>query len=384
MDGLHLSSKLPQTGLSIFTRMSALAQQHGAINLSQGFPDFKPDAALSRLVSKHMRAGKHQYAPMSGIAPLREQVAHLVKEKYGAEYDPTEEVTITSGATEAIFCAITAVVGEGDEVLVVEPAYDCYVPAITLSGGQPVYTSMNYPDYRINWEEVKKLINQRTKAIILNTPHNPSGAILNKQDVEELERILSGTSIYIISDEVWEHIVFEGNTHHSMARYPELAKRSFIISSFGKALHVTGWKVGYCVAPAEMMAEFRKVHQYVTFCTASPLQYAIADYLEEHLDKVLGLPEFYQHKRDLFLSLIEGSGFKPVPALGTYFQLLSYEGISDESDMDFARRLTIEHGVASIPVSAFYRGDTGEKVLRFCFAKEEKTLKEAAKKLAAI
>jgi methionine aminotransferase len=358
--------------------MSALAQEHEAINLSQGFPDFNCDAELIRRVNHYMRKGFNQYAPMPGTMPLREQIAELVRNTYGATYDPVNEITITSGATEALFCAITALIGEGDEVLIVEPAYDSYIPAITLSGGVPVSISMTFPDYRIDWEHVKKLINGRTKAIILNSPHNPTGAVLTEDDLQQLDKILSSNNIFVISDEVYEHMIFDGLRHESVARYPALAERAFVISSFGKTLHATGWKIGYCLAPEALTKEFRKIHQYVTFSTTAPFQHAIADYMRDYPEKITELSAFYQQKRDYFLEQMKGSRFVPIKSSGTYFQLMRYEGITDEGDEEFARRLTMEHGVAAIPVSVFYRFKTDNKVLRFCFAKEEKTLKAAA------
>jgi methionine aminotransferase len=358
--------------------MSALAREHEAINLSQGFPDFNCDTELIRRVNHYMRKSFNQYAPMPGAIELREQISALVETTYGAKYDPIDEVTITSGATEALFCAITALIGEGDEVLIVEPAYDSYIPAITLSGGIPVSISMTFPDYRIDWEYVKKLINGRTKAIILNSPHNPTGAVLTQDDLEQLDKILSSNNIFVISDEVYEHMIFDGLRHESVARYPALAERAFVISSFGKTLHTTGWKIGYCLAPKALTKEFRKVHQYVTFSTSSVFQYAIADYMWDFPEKITGLSDFYQQKRDYFLEQMEGSRFVPIKSSGTYFQLMRYEGVTDESDLEFAKRLTMEHGVASIPVSVFYRFKTDNKVLRFCFAKSERTLKKAA------
>lgn len=373
-----ITSKLPQVGTTIFTVMSALAREHEAINLSQGFPDFNCDTELIRRVNHYMRKSFNQYAPMPGAIELREQISALVETTYGAKYDPIDEVTITSGATEALFCAITALIGEGDEVLIVEPAYDSYIPAITLSGGIPVSISMTFPDYRIDWEYVKKLINGRTKAIILNSPHNPTGAVLTQDDLEQLDKILSSNNIFVISDEVYEHMIFDGLRHESVARYPALAERAFVISSFGKTLHTTGWKIGYCLAPKALTKEFRKVHQYVTFSTSSVFQYAIADYMWDFPEKITGLSDFYQQKRDYFLEQMEGSRFVPIKSSGTYFQLMRYEGVTDESDLEFAKRLTMEHGVASIPVSVFYRFKTDNKVLRFCFAKSERTLKKAA------
>jgi methionine aminotransferase len=360
--------------------MSALAREHKAINLSQGFPDFQADPRLINLVARYMRKGMNQYAPMQGVLALRERVAEMVQSTYGAVYDPETEITITSGATEALFCAITALVNEGDEVIIIEPAYDSYVPAIELSGGMPVSVSLRHPDYAINWEDVKKLIKSGTRAIILNTPHNPTGSILKESDLKELEKIISSSNIVVISDEVYEHIIFDGNSHQSVARFPKLAERSIIISSFGKTLHMTGWKVGYCLAPAALTKEFRKVHQYVNFSTSTPFQHAIADYLEDP-EPIFGLSAFYQEKRDLFLKYMEGTRFTPIPSRGTFFQLMGYENISDQKDVDFARRLTIDHKVASIPVSVFYRTLEDHKVLRFCFAKSAETLEKAAEKL---
>lgn len=378
---ISLSSKLPEVGTTIFTVMSRLAQEHDAINLSQGFPNFGCDDRLLELAAKHMRAGHNQYAPMAGLPLLRERISAMTETFYGAKYDPETEVTITSGATEALFCAITAIVREGDEVIVIEPAYDSYIPAIKLCGGEPVCISLEYPDYSINWDNVTRLINQRTRAIIINSPHNPTGATLKSQDLQKLEKILANNSdMLVISDEVYEHIIFDSRRHESVARYPNLASRSFIISSFGKTFHVTGWKVGYCLAPAALMAEFRKVHQFVTFSTATPLQAAIADYLGD-LAPVRELGAFYQEKRDYFQKLMAGSAFKPLNCAGTYFQLMSYADISNEPDTELAIRLTKDHKVASIPVSVFYRFPQQHNVLRFCFAKDNETLERAAEKL---
>ncbi len=384
MNPLSLTSKLPQVGTTIFTVMSSLAREHQAINLSQGFPDIPCDDDLTRRVNFYMQKGLNQYAPMQGAMPLREQISSLVNELYGANYDPTDEITVTSGATEALFCAITALIHEGDEVLIIEPAYDAYIPIIELSGGVPVSISLDFPDYKIDWEHVKKLINGRTRAIMLNSPHNPTGSVLSADDLQQLQKIIHSNNIFIISDEVWEHTVYDGELHQSVARYPELASRSLVISSFGKALNATGWKVGYCLAPAALTKEFRKVHQFVTFSTATPLQHGIADYLQYHRERVTGLPAFYQQKRDRFLELMQGSRFQPIKSHGTYFQLMDYSAISDEGDVEFAKRLTRDHGVASIPVSVFYRFNTDNKVLRFCFAKEEETLAKAAEILKGI
>ncbi|RMG17587.1 MAG: aminotransferase class I/II-fold pyridoxal phosphate-dependent enzyme [Bacteroidetes bacterium] len=384
MQTYPLSSKLPHVGTTIFTVMSALAQEHQAINLSQGFPDFSCDKKLISLVNHYMKKGHNQYAPMAGAPVLRQRISTLVKELYGADYDPETEITITSGATEALFCAVTALVKEGDEVIVIEPAYDSYIPAIELSGGVPVCIPLEYPSYRLDWDKLKRLINQRTRVIMINTPHNPTGAVLSEQDMVELERLVHTNNIFVISDEVYEHIVFDGLQHASIARFPDLAVKSIIVSSFGKSLHTTGWKVGYALAPPRLTKELRKVHQFVTFSTSTPFQYAIADYLQQQREAIDGLRAFYQAKRDYFLRLMEGSAFTPIPASGTYFQLMSYAGISDEGDEAFAQRLTREYKVASIPVSVFYRYKTDHKVVRFCFAKNEQTLKEAAERLQQV
>ena len=383
MGHFSTESKLPSIGTSIFTVMSALAREKGAINLSQGFPDFEPDYRLPQLVTKHMGAGGNQYAPSSGLPLLRERIAALVEQSYSAKYDPETEITVTSGATEALFCAITALVKEGDEVILFEPAYDSYAPAIQLSGGIPVHIPLDFPNYAVNWENVKKRVNQRTRLIILNSPHNPTGALLSAQDMDNLTRIVEANDILILSDEVYEHIIFDGLEHQSAARYPKLASRSFIVSSFGKSFHTTGWKVGYALGPKDMMAEFRKVHQFITFSTSTPFQLAIAEFMED-LDYFKQLGAFYQEKRDLFLKLTKGSRFKPLTSQGTYFQLMSYKGISDLSDTEFANQLTIENKIASIPVSVFYRRPEQNKVLRFCFAKSNETLERAAEILQKV
>jgi methionine aminotransferase len=312
-----------------------------------------------------MALGHNQYAPMQGVPALRQRIAQKTKELYGASYDPETEITVTSGATEAIFTAITCAVNPGDEVILFEPAYDAYAPDILLSGGIPVYVTMKYPDYHIDWNEVKDAITPKTRLLVLNSPHNPTGAILGPADMTALLEITKDTNILILSDEVYEHIVFDGNRHESIARYPELARRSFVISSFGKTFHTTGWKVGYCLAPKQLSVEFQKVHQFVTFASHTPTQLAYAEFLEQK-EKYLTLPAFYQGKRDLFFSLIKDSRFRPLPCLGTYFQMLSYEAVTDEQDIDFARRLTIEHKVAAIPPSVFYVKRDDHKVLRFC------------------
>lgn len=379
----HIHSKLPNVGVTIFTVMTKLANEHGAINLSQGFPDFDVDPELISLVDRHIREGRNQYAPMPGVLQLRERIAEKTEEMYGGRYDPVTEITVTSGATAALFAAIITVVCPGDEVIVFEPAYDSYIPAITLAGGVPVYCTLRHPDYSIDWDMVRDAVTPRTKLIIINSPHNPAGSVLSGDDITALKELTAGTDIVIVSDEVYEHIIFNGTRHESMTRYPELADRSFVISSFGKTYHTTGWKVGYCLAPKGLMEEFQKIHQYLTFATSTPVQHAYADFLERK-DRYLELPKFYQEKRDYFLSLVKNSRFTCIPSRGTYFQLLDYSAITGEGDVDFARRMTVEHGVAAIPPSVFYRDGVDRKVLRFCFAKKDETLERAAERLCGI
>lgn len=375
-----LASRLPSVGTTIFTVMSRLAAERGAINLSQGFPDFDCDPALVDAVAGHMRAGRNQYAPMQGVLPLREAIAAMYEARHGRRYDPEAEITVTSGGTEALFDAIAAVLQPGDEAIVLAPCYDSYVPAIELNGGVSVVVPLAYPDYAIDWDAVRAAVTPRTRLLILNSPHNPAGAVLDAADIEALHALTEGTRIAIVGDEVYEHIIFEGAQHESMARYPALAARSFVVGSFGKTYHVTGWKVGYAVAPAAMMAEFRKVHQFVTFATSTPVQLALADFLAEQRG-LAGLAPFYQAKRDLFLRLMEGSRFRPLACRGSYFQLMDYSAITDEDDAAFAIRLTEEHGVASIPTSPFLYGTPAPRVLRFCFAKRDETLTAAAARL---
>ncbi|KQC08576.1 MAG: aminotransferase [Smithella sp. SDB] len=378
-----LTSKLPNVGVTIFTVMSKLANDTGAINLSQGFPDFDVSEELRELVAKYMALGHNQYAPMQGVPSLRQRIAEKTKELYGVSYDPETEITVTCGATEAIFSAITCAVNSGDEVILFEPAYDAYAPDVLLAGGVPVYVRLKYPDYHVEWNEVKDAITKKTKLLILNSPHNPSGAILSADDMKALIELVIDTNIVIISDEVYEHVVFDGHRHESMTRYPELASRSFVISSFGKTYHTTGWTMGYCLAPKQLSVEFQRIHQYVTFAANTPIQLAYAEFMEKK-EKYLALPDFYQGKRDLFLSLIKDSRFIPLPCLGTYFQMLSYADITDEKDVDFAKRLTTKYKVASIPPSVFYINGDDHKVLRFCFAKKDETLIQAAEKLCRI
>ncbi|CAN5888368.1 pyridoxal phosphate-dependent aminotransferase [soil metagenome] len=378
-----LPSKLPAIGTTIFTVMSKLATDLGAINLSQGFPDFDCDPALIDSVARHMREGRNQYAPMQGVPSLRQAISAKYETFHGRRYDPDTEVTVTSGGTEAIFDAVTAVLRTGEEAIVLEPCYDSYLPAIELCGGLPVVIPLQLPDYGVDWDAVRHAVTPRTRVIIINTPQNPTGSILSADDVQELAAIVSGTNIVIVSDEVYEHLIFDGAQHESMARYPELAARSFIIGSFGKTYHVTGWKVGYAVAPAALTAEFRKVHQFVTFSTITPVQLAIADLLTTQRG-LRELGPFFQAKRDLFLRLMDGSRFRALPCRGSYFQLMDYSDISREEDVDFAVWLTKEHGVASIPTSPFLSRSKAPRVVRFCFAKRDETLEKAAERLRRV
>lgn len=378
-----ISSKLPRVGTTIFSTMSKLAMEHNAINLSQGFPDFECPQALVTAVNTAMKEGHNQYAPMPGVMRLREMIAEKTEELYGAKYNPETEITVTAGATQAIFTAIAATIREGDEVIIFEPAYDCYEPAIELNGGKTIYLQLQAPDYTINWNEVKKRVNHHTRMIIINSPHNPCGSILTVEDMKTLEKITKNTEIIILADEVYEHIIFDGHRHESMAKYPNLASRSFIISSFGKTFHTTGWKVGYCLAPKELMTEFRKVHQFNVFCVNTPMQYGIAEFLKNK-SHYNDLGPFYQAKRDTFNKLLQGSRFSFVASPGTYFQLLSYEQITKEKDADYAIRLIKENGLASIPISVFYHKPIFDNMLRFCFAKRDETLEKAAAILRSI
>jgi len=378
-----IHSKLPKVGTTIFTVMSKMAAEHNAINLSQGFPDFMCSEALIKLVNEAMLKGHNQYAPMPGLLTLRTILAKKTEEQYGTKYDPETEITITAGATQAIYTAVAAIVREDDEVIVFEPAYDCYQPAIEVAGGKTVYLRLKAPDYSIDWDEVKKMFNHRTRMIILNTPNNPTGSVWTADDMRKLEKIVKGSDTVIVSDEVYEHIIFDGQQHQSVSRFPILAERSLIVSSFGKTFHTTGWKVGYCVAPQNLMTEFRKVHQFLVFSVNTPIQYALAEYLQEK-ETYLQLGSFYQKKRDYFNGLLKNSRFKFSPASGTYFQLLDYSAITNERDTDYAVRLIKEAGVASIPISVFYHKPVDNKILRFCFAKKEETLEKAAELLCKI
>lgn len=363
--------------------MSKMAAEYNAINLSQGFPDFDSDPFLIKLVEDAMRAGYNQYAPMPGDQKLREQIAHKIHLLHGKQYDPNSEITITAGATQAIFVALSAIVRAGDEVIIFTPAYDCYEPTVKLFGGNTRAIQLRPPAYRPDWEEVSRAISPRTRLIIINSPHNPSGAVFSKEDMEELQRLAVRHDLFVLSDEVYEHIIFNGIQHQSASRFPDLAARSFITASFGKTFHNTGWKTGYCVAPEKMMSEFRKIHQYNVFCVNHPVQKALAIYLED-ADKYLNLSDLYQQKRDAFLSLISNSRFRANPSEGTYFQLLDYSEISDEPDTEFANRLTKEHGLATIPTSVFNKDREDFKQIRVCFAKTQQTLESAAAVLNAI
>jgi methionine aminotransferase len=377
-----LASKLPTVGTTIFTVMSQLAEQHGAVNLSQGFPDFTPPAGLVERVERCLRGRFHQYAPMPGSVALRESIAAKLAALYDVTVDAGRDITVTSGATEAIFCAIQAVVRRGDEVVVFDPCYDSYEPSITLAGGRTIHVPLDPPDFAIDWQRLAAVLSPRTRLVIVNTPHNPSGALLRAADFERLAELLRPYDCYLLSDEVYEHVVFDGARHATVLAQPELAARSFAVFSFGKTYHATGWKLGYCVAPGALSAELRRVHQYVTFSSTSPLQQAIAEYLAAHPEHHVGLSAFYQERRDYFARLLAATRFRPQPARGTYFQLADYAGISDRGDVEFARWLTIEHGVAVIPISVFYERPPADlKLVRFCFAKENATLDAAAERL---
>jgi methionine aminotransferase len=379
----RIESKLPDVGVSIFAVMTRLALEHGAINLSQGFPDFACDPELIDAVHRHMQAGDNQYAPMPGVLALREALAAKIRRLYGAEYDPATEVTVTSGATEALFDIVSAFVRPGDEVILFEPCYDAYVPVVRLNGGTPRFVSLRAPDYRIDWSEVRRLLSPRTRLLIVNSPHNPTGSVLEADDLRALAAALDGSGVIVLSDEVYEHIVFDGARHESLARHPALRERTCVVSSFGKTYHTTGWKVGYIAAPRDLTAEIQRVHQFVTFATNTPAQHAYAEFTKRRV-RYDDLAAFYQEKRDRFLELLEGSRFAPIASRGTYFQLLDYSAISDEGDAAFAMRLLTEHGVASIPTSAFLYASEAPRVLRFCFAKKDETLEQAAARLRAV
>jgi len=375
-----LNSKLPHTGTTIFSVMSSLANDYKAVNLSQGFPDFPVDKELNELLYKAVKGGHNQYAPMPGIVELRNRISDQIYRNHNKKINPDTEITITSGATEALFAAISVVINPGDEVIIFDPSYDSYVPAVLLNQGIPVRIPLTFPDYKIDWNKVKSLVTAKTKLIIINSPNNPSGSVITETDITNLKEIIHNNNIHILSDEVYEHIIFDSNRHITPLSVEELYRKSFIISSFGKTFHITGWKVGYCTAPPNLTSEFRKIHQFLTFSTSTPFQYALSAYMKNK-SHIKNLKSFYESKRNYFLKLISETKFKPLQCKGTYFQLLDYSEITDEKDFDLAVRLTKEYKVASIPVSVFYEKKTDNKVLRFCFAKEDKTLEKAAKRL---
>ena len=378
-------TKLPKVGTTIFTVMSQLAAEHGAVNLGQGFPDFAVPQRLVDELDRAMRAGHNQYAPMTGVAPLRQAIAEKVLRCYGREVDPDTEITVTSGATEALFNAIHAVVRPGEEVIVLDPAYDSYEPAIDLAGARAVHVPLDPQTFAVDWERVRAAVTPKTRLLIVNSPHNPSGAMFDEADIRALAALLDGTGIYLISDEVYEHIVFDGRRHESILRYPELAARAFVVSSFGKTYHCTGWKIGYAIAPPALSAEFRKVHQYNVFCTFAPAQHAFAAMIRQEPEHYEQLGAFYQEKRDRFREQLLGTKFKPLPVPGGYFQLVDYSAVSDLPDAEFVKWLTVEHGVTAIPLSPFYETPpVGQRLARLCFAKNEATLDAAIARLKAL
>ncbi len=380
---MSFQSKLPNTGTNIFSVMTSLAKKHNAINLAQGFPGFKSDEQLINLVSKYMSEGYNQYAPMGGVTPLLHTLSDKMFKLYGHRYDPNNEITITAGATQAIFTSITALVQKDDEVIVIEPAYDSYIPSITIAGGKPILFALNPNDYSIDWDQLEKLITAKTKVIIINSPHNPTGAVLKESDIVALERIVEKHGLLVISDEVYEHIVFDRKKHLSLASSEILRNHSLLCYSFGKVFHNTGWKTGYVVGPEWMIKEFRKIHQFEVFSCNTPMQFAFAEYLKDET-KYLYLNDFFQRKRDLIYDELKESLFEISPCQGTYFQTMKYGNISNEPDMKFAERITKEHGVALIPVSAFYRDKTDHKIVRLCFAKTDEELLKACSILKAI
>ncbi len=383
MSQFQIESKLPDVGTTIFTVMSALATEHKAVNLGQGFPDYPMPEALTALVDKAMQEGFNQYAPMPGWMPLRESIAEKIQFLYNTKVNPDTEITITPGGTYAIYTALTTVLQPGDEVIVFEPAYDSYIPNITVNGAVPVLIDLKFPDYRIDWNEVRSKITPRTRMIMLNTPHNPTGAVLREDDIEQLRAVVKDTNILILSDEVYEHLIFDQIPHQSMLRYPDLLQRSFVCFSFGKVYHCTGWKLGYCVAPAAFTKEFRKVHQFNCFSCHTPSQVALASFLKNK-ESYLQLSPEMQQKRDFFSELMKDTRFTPLASYGSYFQCYKYDRISDEGDKEFAIRITKEYGIATIPVSAFYQSGKDNKVIRFCFAKKETTLEQAVERLRKI
>ncbi|MRG48575.1 aminotransferase class I/II-fold pyridoxal phosphate-dependent enzyme [Chitinophaga sp. SYP-B3965] len=380
---MQISSKLPNTGTTIFSVMSALANEHKAVNLGQGFPDYPMNEALVAKVNEAMQAGFNQYAPMQGHLPLREVLAEKVQYLYGTTINPDTQITITPGGTYGIYTSLTTVLQPGDEVIIFEPAYDSYVPNVLVNGAVPVLIELQFPEYKIDWEEVRRRITSRTKFIMLNTPHNPTGSVLSENDIVQLRSIVEGTNIFILSDEVYEHLIYDNIPHQSILRYPDLLERSFVTFSFGKLYHCTGWKMGYCISSPALMQEFRKVHQYNCFSCHTPSQVALAGFLKDK-DSYLQLSSFMQAKRDHFRQLMSNTRFSPMPSYGSYFQCYQYNRISEEGDADFAVRITKEFGVATVPVSAFYQSGRDHKVIRFCFAKKEETLEMAVERLIKV
>ena len=379
-----MQSKLPNVGTTIFTVMSALAKEHNAINLSQGFPDFDCDPLLQDLAYKHMQLGRNQYPPMMGVGVLLDQIAAKYQRQYGCSLNPITDVTVTAGAAEGLFSAITALVHSGDEVIVIDPAYDLYKPAILINGGVPLTYTLQAPDFKVDWSSVRKMVSNKTRLIIVNTPHNPIGKVLDRSDMLALESLVQDTGLYVVSDEVYEHLVFDGAQHESTLRYPGIRERTIAVYSFGKTYHVTGWRIGYCIAPPELTTEFRKVHQFNAFTVPTPLQYALADYMVDS-SKYLSLPTFFEHKRDYLQQALMSSKLKPLTSEGSYFQLYDYSELSDKIDTEFTRDLTIKHGVATIPLSVFYTDpDPTARIVRLCFGKTETTLQAAADRICAI
>ncbi|TWI83045.1 methionine aminotransferase [Lacibacter cauensis] len=380
---MQIKSKLPNVGTTIFTVMSALATEHKAVNLGQGFPDFPMSEELTAKVAEAMKNGHNQYAPMPGLIGLRESIAEKVEFLYKTKVNPDTEITITPGGTYAIYSSLTTILQPGDEVILFEPAYDSYIPNIEINGAKAIPLPLTYPDYKIDWDLVRSSINAKTKAILINSPHNPTGSVLDKNDIAELKSIVAGTDLFIVSDEVYEHLIYDDLPHESMLKYPELFERSFVNFSFGKTYHCTGWKLGYCIAPAAFTKEFRKVHQFNCFSCFTPAQVALADYLKNK-EAYLSLPRFMQQKRDYFVELMKQTKFDLLPTSGSYFVCASYGRISDEADKDLAIRLTKEAGVATIPLSAFYHNQKDDKVVRFCFSKQNRTLQQAVERLMKI
>ncbi|MFL5786556.1 MAG: methionine aminotransferase [Flavisolibacter sp.] len=383
MTDLKINSKLPKVGTTIFTVMSSLAAEHNAINLGQGFPDYQMNEELISLVNNAMKKGWNQYVHMNGFIPLREAIAEKAQFLYQSQIDPESQITITPGGTYALYTSLTTILQPGDEVIVFEPAYDSYIPAIELNGARAIPIPLSFPDYSINWEEVKRNVSERTRAIMINSPHNPTGSVLSSHDIEELRNIVKDTHIIIISDEVYEHLIFDGLKHESILKYPDLLERSFVCFSFGKVYNCTGWKLGYCISSSLLMIEFRKIHQFNCFSCDTPKQVALAEFLPQR-SPYIELGRLIQAKRDYFKKLMEQTRFKPLPSHGSYFQVYSYSSISEEDEKDFAIRITKERKVVTIPVSAFYNEETNHKVVRFCFSKKESTLQMAAERLIGL